>query len=132
MYIVSVETHFWASHRLALADGSKEPEHHHNWSVIADVGSDSLNGMGLVMDFSQLRKLLCNIVAGFDNTALNSVDYFQKNGSSAENVARYIYDKLRAKLPKAVILKSVKVIEQPGCAAIFSQDETIKKTRQTK
>jgi len=124
MFTISVETHFWASHRLALPDDSKEPEHHHNWSVTADVGSNSLNSMGLVMDFSRLEKQLCSIVAEFDNTTLDSIDYFKKNNSSAENVAGYIYEKLRNKLPKAVILQSVRVVEEPGCSAMFSRDES--------
>lgn len=124
MFTISVEKRFWASHQLALPDGSKEPKHHHNWSVTADVGSGSLNSMGLVMDFGQLKKLLSDIVAELDNTTLDSTDYFQKNSSSAENVAKYIHEKLRTKLPKAVILQSVKVVEEPGCSAIFSTDET--------
>lgn len=124
MFTVSVETHFWASHRLASPDGSKEPEHHHNWSVTADVSSGSLNSIGLVMDFGQLKKLLGDIAAKLDNKALNSIDYFKKNSSSAENVAKYIYEKLRTKLPEAVKLQSVKVVEEPGCSAIFSMDKT--------
>lgn len=123
MYIVSVETHFWASHRLTLPDGSKEPEHNHNWSVTADVSSDSLNSMGLVMDFGQLKTQLGKTIAEFDNTMLDSTDYFKKNSSSAENIARYIYGKLRTKLPKEVVLQSVKVVEEPGCSAIFIADK---------
>ncbi len=125
MFTISVETHFWASHRLTSPDGSKEPEHHHSWSVTVDVSSKKLNSMGLVMDFGQLKELICNIVAEFDNTTLDSNDYFQKNSSSAENVARYIYEKLRAKLPKVVILQSVEVVEEPGCSAIFSKDKSV-------
>lgn len=124
MFTISVETRFWASHQLTLPDGSKEPEHHHNWSVTADVSSDSLNSMGLVMDFGQIKKLLSDIVAKLDNITLDSTDYFKKNSSSAENVAKYIYEKLRTKLPKAVKLRCVKVVEEPGCSAIFSMDKT--------
>jgi 6-pyruvoyltetrahydropterin/6-carboxytetrahydropterin synthase len=124
MFTISAEKRFWASHRLALPDGSKEPEHHHNWSVIAVISSGSLNSMGLVMDFGQLKDLLGSIVAEFDNTALDSIDYFRKNSSSAENVAKYIYEKLQTKLPKAVKLRSVEVVEEPGCSAVFSRDKT--------
>ena len=126
MFTISVETSFWASHRLALSDGSKEPEHHHNWTVTVNVGSNKLNDMGLVMDFGQLKTHLLNIICEFDNIALDSTDYFQKNSPSAENVARYIFEKLRTKLPKAVILQSVKVTEEPGCSAIFIADKLVK------
>jgi len=116
----SVETHFWASHQLTLPDGSKEPLHSHNFSVTADVGSDMLSNMGLVMDFRRLKAMLDNIVAEFDNVALNSIDYFGQNNSTAENVAKYIYEKLQPELPKDVKLEAVSVAEGPGCLAKFA------------
>jgi len=121
MFTVSVETHFWASHQLALSDGSKEPLHHHNWAVTADVSSDKLNSMGLVMDFCRLKAAVDNIVAEFDNIPLDRIDYFRRNNSSAENVAKYVYEKLRTKLPKGVKLQSISVIEEPGCWAKFGK-----------
>ena len=120
MLTVSVETRFWASHRLTLPDGSKEPMHSHNWSVTADVSSDMLSNMGLVMDFHRLKEMLDNIVAEFDNMALDSIDYFRNNNSSAENVAGYIYEKLQLTLPTDVRLEAVRVAEESGCSAKFA------------
>ena len=121
MFTVSVETHFWASHQLTLPDGSKEPLHRHNWAVTADVSSDKLNSMGLVMDFCRLKAMVDNIVAEFDNIPLDRIDYFQRNNSSAENVAKYIYEKLMTKLPGDVNLQSISVVEEPGCSAKFGK-----------
>jgi 6-pyruvoyltetrahydropterin/6-carboxytetrahydropterin synthase len=121
LFTVSVETHFWASHRLTLPDGSKEPLHHHNWAVTAEVDSDKLNKMGLVMDFHQLKVMVDDIIAGFDNATLDSIDYFQQNNSSAETIAEYIYEKLRTKLPKSLRLNHIRVVEEPGCSAKFSK-----------
>lgn len=120
MLTVSVETRFWASHQLTLPDGSKEPLHSHNFSVTADIGSDMLSNMGLVMDFRRLKAMLDNIVAEFDNVTLDSIDYFGQNNSTAENVAKYIYEKLRPGLPKDVKLEAVSVAEEPGCLAKFA------------
>jgi 6-pyruvoyltetrahydropterin/6-carboxytetrahydropterin synthase len=121
MFTISVETHFRASHQLALQDGSKEPVHHHNWSVAADVSSNKLNSMGLVMDFKQLKALIDKTIAAFDNRALDRISYFQQNNPSAENVAKYIYEKLRIKLPKGVELRNIRVVEEPGCSAKFGE-----------
>jgi 6-pyruvoyltetrahydropterin/6-carboxytetrahydropterin synthase len=90
-----------------------------NWTVIADVCGDELNNMGLVMDFNRLKKNLDNIVADFQGKTLETIEYFRKNNSSAENVAKYIYQKLSPKLPKGVGLQAVGVIEEPGCMAKF-------------
>jgi 6-pyruvoyltetrahydropterin/6-carboxytetrahydropterin synthase len=121
LFTVSVETHFWASHQLTLPDGSKEPLHHHNWAVTADVSSDKLNSMGLVMDFCQLKAALNNIVAEFNDKPLGRIDYFQRNNSSAENVAKYVYEKLKTKLPGDVKLQSISIVEEPGCWAKFGK-----------
>ena len=121
MFTVSVEMHFWASHQLTLPDGSKEPPHRHNWSVTVDVSTEALNSMGLVMDFRQLKAMVDKTIAEFDNTALDKIDYFQRNNSSAENVARYIYEKLEPKLPQGVKLEAIRVVEEPGCSAKFAK-----------
>jgi 6-pyruvoyltetrahydropterin/6-carboxytetrahydropterin synthase len=121
LFTISVETHFWASHRLTLPNGSKEPVHRHNWAVRAYVSSDRLNDTDVVMDFRRLKELVDNIVADFDNLQLEQLDYFQQNNPSAENVARYIYDRLEPKLPNCVELKAVRVTEQPGCSATFAK-----------
>lgn len=127
MFTISVETHFRASHQLALPSGptqvgsqpasngsrspEAEPEHYHNWSVTADVSSNKLDSRGVVMDFHRLKAAVDNIVAQLDNTALDRTDYFRQNSPSAENVAKYIYEKLEPKLPEGVRLRSIRVVE---------------------
>ena len=119
MFTVSVDTNFWASHQLALQDGSKEPLHSHNWSIAADVGSDKLSNLGVVIDFHRLKLMLDNIVAEFDNVTLGNIDYFRTTDSTAENVAKYIYEKLQPQLPDGVKLQAVRVAEEPGCSVKF-------------
>lgn len=122
MFTISVETQFLASHQLIMADGSKEPVHRHKWLVSADVSSGKLDAAGVVIDFRALKSALDSIVAEFDNVMLNNIDYFGRNGPSAENVARYIYEKLAPRLPKAVKLAGITVAEEPGCSARFVSD----------
>ena len=121
MFTIEVETHFLASHQLTLSDGSKEPSHLHDWAVTAQVSSDKLDGIGLVMDFGRLKAIIDEITAEFDNAQLDNIDYFRRNNPSAENVAKYIFDRLEPELPDGVKLRSIKVVEEPGCSAKFSQ-----------
>jgi len=121
MFTISVETHFRASHQLILPNGSKEPLHYHDWAVTADVGSKKLNRMAVVMNFQKLKAVIDNIVAEFDNMALNNVHCFRQSNPSAENVARCIFEKIEPKLPEGVRLENVKVVEEPGCSAKFSK-----------
>lgn len=119
MFTISVEMSFQASHQLALPDGSKEPAHSHNWSVTAEVAAEKLDNIGVVMDFQALKADLGDILAPFDDSKLDAIAYFQQNNPSAENVAKYIYEKLRPKLPRRVDLESITVGEEKGCRAKF-------------
>ena len=119
MFTISVERHFHASHQLTLPDGSKEPVHSHDWIVTADISSEKLNNIGVVMDFKVLKAMIDRTVAEFNNKALESIGYFQQNNPSAENVAKYIYEKLRIELSENVKLQKVRVMEEPGCSAMF-------------
>ena len=121
MFTVSVETRFRASHQLALPDGSKESLHRHNWLVAADVSSNRLNSMGLVIDFRQLKTMVDNITAQFSDIRLEEIDYFQQNNSSAEMIAKYIYERLEPELPDGVRLEAVRVVEEQGCSTKFSK-----------
>ena len=121
MFTISVERHFQASHQLILPDGSKEPVHFHDWVVTANLRSEKLNNMGVVMDFRALGAMVDRTVVGFNNKALESIGYFQQNNPSAENVAKYIYEKLLIELPEGVKLQNVRVVEEPGYSAMFQE-----------
>ncbi len=121
MFTIRVETHFQASHRLTLPDGSIELAHDHDWLVTVDVSSEKLDRMGLVMSFQKLKALIDETIGDFDHTAMNTISYFKQNNPSAENVAKYIYDRLQVKLPEGVKLRSIRVVEEPGCSAEFRQ-----------
>jgi len=121
VYSVIVETSFNAAHQLTLPDGSKEKRHNHNWKVTASVSSETLNKMGLVVDFHRLKHLLENIVSRISGSQLEKTTFFQKNNSSAENVAKYVYEKLETMLPKSVKLKQITVTEEKGCTAKFEK-----------
>lgn len=121
MFTISVERHFRASHQLILPDGSKEPVHRHDWVVTASLSSERLNNIGVVMDFQTLQAMIDKTVAEFNDSALESISYFQQNNPSAENVAKYIYEKLLIELPEGVKLQNIRVVEEPGCWATFGE-----------
>jgi 6-pyruvoyltetrahydropterin/6-carboxytetrahydropterin synthase len=122
LFTISVETQFRAGHQLAQDDGSMEPTHEHNWVVTAYVSSDRLNTVGVVMDFNRLKAAIDRVAAKFDNVLLNSSGCFDGDNPSAENIARYVYEKLEPQLPAGVRLERVIVAEEPGCKAEFRTD----------
>jgi 6-pyruvoyltetrahydropterin/6-carboxytetrahydropterin synthase len=121
LYTACIERHFPAAHQLRFPDGSKEDLHEHDWIVTACVSSEKLDELGTVMDFIQLGEMLEKILGEMADKNLESVEYFQQHNPSAEILARYIFEKLQPQLPSGVQLKHIKVVEAPGCWAIYSQ-----------
>lgn len=119
MFQVTVQTNFWASHRLTLSDGTKEAVHSHNWKVTAKVSGEKLDRMGLLIDFKKLKKMIENIIAPLANQLLENNRYFHQNNSSAEIIAEYIFENLQPQLPKHLTLKSISITEEPGCSGKF-------------
>lgn len=121
MFTVSVERHFWASHQLSFSDGLKEPLHWHNWSITAEVSSKELTKAGVVIDFHELKGMLGEIIEKCLNENSEKGNCPCLNDLSAEQLAEYIFEKLKVKLPENVKLEAVTVTEEPGCRAKFSK-----------
>jgi 6-pyruvoyltetrahydropterin/6-carboxytetrahydropterin synthase len=121
LFTISIERTFTASHQLTLPDDSKEPLHSHNWVVVAAVCSEQLDKIGIVMDFEHLKTIVGLAVASLENTQLEETGCFDGMNSSAENVVKYLYEKIDELLPRGVKLKHVRVTETPGCTATYNE-----------
>ena len=111
-YEITVRDGFSASHQLRLYDGSLEPIHGHNWTVIVTVASDQLDSIGVVMDFHVLERKLKTVIGPFQERHLNEVAPFTSLNPSAENVALHIARSLE--LPARVSLVAVEAWETPS------------------
>lgn len=121
LFSISTKGRFKAKHSITLGDETKEQMHQHLWNVSASVASRNVDKTGIVMDFRKLKGALDDILSELNDSTLNQVEYFQKNNPSAELTAKYIFEKLETKLPKNVLLKSVKVSEGKDCCAKFTK-----------
>ena len=96
---VSVQFTFAASHFLTKYHGKCENLHGHNYTLIVTI-KGPLQEDGIVLDFKLLKKAVDErVVALLDHTHLN--DRFEN--PSAENVAVWIWDRLKGDLPLAEI-----------------------------
>lgn len=121
MYGVSVEDEFSSAHSIMLADGRREAVHGHNWKVIVTVESELPGETGMVCDFKDLKKALDSALKILDHKNLDEVGFFMKNAPTAENIAKFIYDRMidRLKLKGKNILREVKVWETEGSSAFY-------------
>jgi len=127
MYRARVEAEFSAAHFLSHYHGKCEKLHGHNYRVRLWAGGEELDEGGMLADFSLLKKALNDAISPLDHSNLNDIAVFQ-NDPSAERIARFIFDKVREKLPElgmaSGLLYAVDVFENPRSMARYLPSET--------
>ena len=76
MYIVSIKTGFSASHRIRGYKGNCSRLHGHNYTVEVNVEADTVNNIGMCIDFRELKKFSNTIISGLDHKNLNDNPVF--------------------------------------------------------
>lgn len=92
MYELMVDSQFSSAHYLKGYEGDCARIHGHTWKVTLTVGAESVNEIGLGLDFKYISSVLDRITAQFDHRNLNDLDPFRDCNPSAENVAKVIYE----------------------------------------
>ncbi len=140
MFSLKVEGGFSSAHNLRGYKGKCEDLHGHNWRVEITVKSGELDGIGMVLDFKYLKSRLNAVLEELDHKYLNKLAFFKKvnpvrsntpkataaplvrtsNGvnPTSENIAKYIYHKLKTRIP---LLDRVTVWENSTSAATYGE-----------
>ena len=109
MFEVTVEETFAAGHALRGYHGKCENVHGHNYKVHVTIQGERLDATGLLVDFVELKRLLHAAVERLDHQFLNDVPPFDVQNPSAENMAKYFYDKIRTGMKDAALQVPVEV-----------------------
>ncbi len=99
MYSLKVQGTFSSAHNLRGYKGKCEDLHGHNWLVEIVIKSAQLDAVGMVLDFKYLKKKLNACLEQMDHKYLNKLVYFKKVNPTSENIAKYIYKKLKPRIP---------------------------------
>ncbi|MBU0709408.1 MAG: 6-carboxytetrahydropterin synthase QueD [Candidatus Omnitrophica bacterium] len=118
MYSIKVIASFSSAHNLRGHKGKCEELHGHNWKVEVRSLNERLDKIGMVMDFQYLKKKLNNVLEKLDHKYLNKIPYFKKYNPTSENMAKYIYDRLKA---QRVEVESVTVWESDNSCAAYEE-----------
>jgi 6-pyruvoyltetrahydropterin/6-carboxytetrahydropterin synthase len=123
MFEVSVEDTFAAGHALRGYRGKCENPHGHNYKVQVTLKGESLDNIGLLFDFKDLKLAMNDIIDRLDHKFINDIDPFTELNPSAENMAKYFYDEinvlLRDKTSGRVQVKLVKMWETDTTVATY-------------
>lgn len=122
MYKIKIISNFSAAHSLREYKGKCESLHGHNWKVEVVVSSEKLNSLGMGMDFSDLKKITLRVLDELDHKHLNELEYFKNINPSSEQIARYIFSKLKTEL-KNCKLDEVRLWETENSCAMYNESQ---------
>ncbi len=110
---LDVEFHFAAAHRLPRYDGPCFRLHGHNYRFFVGVEGDVDPRSGMVADFGEVKQVVQeHVLARVDHRDLNDL----LENPTAENIARWIWETLEAKLPG---LREVRLYEIPDSCVTY-------------
>jgi len=123
VFEIVVQSHFSAAHSLRGYAGDCARTHGHNWIIEVYVRCRELNEIGIGIDFRDIKQNLEAALKGLDHTHLNDLPAFREQNPTSENIARYLYRELSAKLnTEAVTISRIKVSETPGAGAFYWEE----------
>lgn len=126
MYYLTIEDHFSSAHKLRGYKGKCENLHGHNWRVIAIVKGETLDKIGLLIDYHDLKKYLKEVLSELDHKNINEEnEFFKTNNPSSENLAAYIFENLEIKLKtydiNPIKVESIQVYESEKNSCTFKK-----------
>jgi 6-pyruvoyltetrahydropterin/6-carboxytetrahydropterin synthase len=95
-YRVTVSARFEAAHNLIDYGGGPEPLHGHSYKVEIVLEAEKLERHDLAVDFIAAQKALDAVAKEFDYTYINDHPAFTGRNSSAENLARYLAERMES------------------------------------
>lgn len=121
MFEVTVQQTFAAGHSLRNYHGKCENVHGHNYRVEVTFQGERLDGAGLLVDFLEVKALMNKVIDYLDHQYINDLKPFDELNPSAENLAKYFHDEIRAGLGQEnpVEIAEVKIWETDITAAAY-------------
>jgi 6-pyruvoyltetrahydropterin/6-carboxytetrahydropterin synthase len=122
MFRVSVEETFSSGHALRGYKGKCENVHGHNYRVQVSIEGQQLDAIGLLVDFTHVKHALRAIIKEIDHQFLNDLEPFKSVNPSAENMAKYFYEEMGARLkemPAGARLVEAVVWETDTACAVY-------------
>lgn len=98
MYYLTIEDHISSAHQLREYKGKCENLHGHNWRIVLTVKGTTLNSIGLLIDYHDLKTVLKKALADLDHVNINEHAHFTAVNPSSENLARYIFETVQVLL----------------------------------
>jgi 6-pyruvoyltetrahydropterin/6-carboxytetrahydropterin synthase len=98
MFEITVQDTFSSGHYLRDYYGKCENPHGHNYRVLVTLIGEQLEPNGLLLDFKLLKSVLQPTIKYLDHFMINDLEPFTSVNPSAENIAKYFFDRVSSQL----------------------------------
>jgi 6-pyruvoyltetrahydropterin/6-carboxytetrahydropterin synthase len=122
-YTLTVTTEFASAHALRDYPGDCRRLHGHNWKVEVEVTAQELDGLGMVVDFKEIKAAAARASGALDHQFLNEVAPFDRLNPTAENIAAHLFERISADLNNArVKVSAVTLWETERACVRYSKE----------
>ena len=94
MFEIEIDRSFSAAHQLRGYDGDCRNLHGHNYEVTVTVQAETINEIGIALDFKKLKAALDQVISPYDHRNLSELPDFRQINPTSEVLARTIYRKM--------------------------------------
>ncbi len=128
MHRISKDFTFSAAHAIRGHTRGCQNLHGHNYRVRVHVAASTLDALGMVVDFADLKAMVQEIIGPFDHHVINEVPPFDVRNTTAELIAEHVFAEVAARLGAGVDAARVRVTrvevwENDTACAAFEPDE---------
>jgi 6-pyruvoyltetrahydropterin/6-carboxytetrahydropterin synthase len=122
MHTISKDFTFAAAHSIRGHTGGCENHHGHNSRVRVLVEAERLDGLGMVVDFADLKALMAEILGPFDHRVINEIPPFDRTNTTAELLSEHVFRRMAERLDDdRVRVRRVEVWENDTSCARFER-----------
>lgn len=125
MFLLKTSSHFSAAHSIKGYEGKCKNVHGHNWIVEVVIKTKEKDELGMSYDFSDLKHQLEEVLDILDHSNLNELQYFEDKNPTAENISKFIYNKLSQKVPSFTEVRKITLEETPNNSLSYIPDEDL-------
>ncbi len=120
MFTVFKDYTFAAAHFIRGHTGGCQNLHGHNYRVRVHASASQLDGLGMVVDFADLKAVLHAVLDRFDHRVINDIPPFTERNTTAELLAEFVYQEVSRRLDdERVRVSRVEIWETETSCATF-------------
>jgi 6-pyruvoyltetrahydropterin/6-carboxytetrahydropterin synthase len=123
MHTIFKDFTFSAAHAIRGHTRGCENLHGHNYRVRVHIQAERLDGLGMVLDFADLKAMVLEILGPFDHRVINDIPPFDQRNTTAELFSRYVFEEVERRLgePDRLRVVRVEVWENDTACALYER-----------